>query len=164
MPRPRRIRRIRFQPDITMFRPKGARVGWEEIILTYEEVEAVRLIDIGEKSQAKAAKQMKISQPTLSRLLSSARKKLAKAVVNGKIIRIQGGEFKMVAPRRGQNLGQGRGMRKGAGGRGLGGGQFAAGPGGNCVCPKCGHKEPHTVGTPCYEKKCPKCGTKMTRG
>jgi transposase len=43
------------------------------------------------------------------------------------------------------------------------GGSKAAGPGGNCVCPSCGHKVPHQIGQPCYNVKCPKCGTAMTR-
>ena len=41
-------------------------------------------------------------------------------------------------------------------GRGLG-------PGGDCVCPNCGEKASHERGTPCFEVKCPKCGTPMTR-
>lgn len=56
--------------------------------------------------------------------------------------------------------GQGRG---GPGGMGRKGGPSAAGPGGTCVCPNCGHREPHQVGQPCYEMKCPKCGTTMIR-
>ena len=48
------------------------------------------------------------------------------------------------------------------GGRGRMGG-FAAGPGGNCVCPGCNYREPHTVGVPCTNKKCPKCGARMVR-
>ena len=62
--------------------------------------------------------------------------------------------------------GGGRGGAAGrGGGRGPGrmGGSKAAGPGGNCVCPSCGHKVPHQVGQPCYQMTCPKCGTKMTR-
>ena len=47
-------------------------------------------------------------------------------------------------------------------GRGLGGG-FARGPDGECRCPNCGHREPHQLGVPCYNKKCPKCGSPMTR-
>lgn len=43
------------------------------------------------------------------------------------------------------------------------GGPKAAGPGGNCVCPSCGYKAPHTGAEPCYRIPCPKCGTKMTR-
>lgn len=48
-------------------------------------------------------------------------------------------------------------------GRGRMGGPYAAGPGGNCVCPKCGATVPHVAGQPCNQRDCPKCGTKMTR-
>lgn len=65
-------------------------------------------------------------------------------------------------------FGRGRGARGGGGrGAGRGGagrmGGSAAGPGGNCVCPNCGHKQPHVVGQPCVEQNCPKCGTRMIR-
>jgi hypothetical protein len=64
----------------------------------------------------------------------------------------------------GQGRGGGRGMGRSQGlGRGRMGGPFAAGPGGNCVCPKCGATVPHVVRQPCNQKDCPKCGTKMTR-
>ena len=56
-------------------------------------------------------------------------------------------------------MGRGRG---GGGGRGRKGG-WAAGPGGKCVCPACGHEEPHVAGEPCTEKACPECGTTMIR-
>lgn len=39
-----------------------------------------------------------------------------------------------------------------------------SGIGGSCLCPNCNYKEAHQLGTPCYDKKCPKCGTPMTRG
>lgn len=62
---------------------------------------------------------------------------------------------------RGQGPGTGRG--RGAGGqRGRMGG-FAMGPGGNCICPSCGERQPHRVGAPCSSMKCPKCGQVMTR-
>jgi len=69
---------------------------------------------------------------------------------------------------RGGGTGTGRGGGGGGGrggGRGPGrmGGPKAAGPGGACICPNCGHRAAHTVGQPCYQKKCPKCGTQMTR-
>ncbi len=54
------------------------------------------------------------------------------------------------------------GIRRGLGGRGRMGG-FALGPAGECVCPKCGYKALHQRGVPCYQQKCPKCGTLMTR-
>jgi len=114
MPRPRIQRRIRFQPGITYFKPAGVRMAeLEEAILTFDESEAVRLIDFENVEQEKAAKQMQISQPTLSRLLGSARKKIADAIINGKAIKIQGGNFKMVS---------GRGLRRRMG-AGFGGGR-----------------------------------------
>lgn len=48
------------------------------------------------------------------------------------------------------------------GGR-MAGARAGIGPIGNCVCPNCGEKVPHTQGTPCYTVNCPKCGAKMTR-
>jgi len=62
----------------------------------------------------------------------------------------------------GQGSGSGSGRGRGASGRG-GGGRFAAGPGGYCVCPSCGEKAVHQQGVPCFEEKCPKCGTAMIR-
>ena len=64
----------------------------------------------------------------------------------------------------GQGGGGGRGMGRGQGqGRGRMGGPFAAGPGGNCTCPKCGCTVPHVVGQPCNQRACPQCGTQMSR-
>jgi predicted nucleic-acid-binding Zn-ribbon protein len=42
-------------------------------------------------------------------------------------------------------------------------GGFGLGPSGNCVCPKCGTTQIHQQGVPCYQQKCPKCGSPMTR-
>ncbi|MCC7174096.1 MAG: NifB/NifX family molybdenum-iron cluster-binding protein [Bryobacterales bacterium] len=78
------------------------------------------------------------------------------------------GEGREMMPR-GSGMGFGRG-RGGGGGGGRGGarsgrmgGPFAAGPGGECACPNCGEKTPHTAGQPCNQMKCPKCGASMTR-
>lgn len=62
---------------------------------------------------------------------------------------------------RGPGTGRGLGRGRGAGQGRMGG--FAMGPGGNCVCPSCGHVVAHQVGTPCNQMKCPKCGQMMTR-
>ena len=63
----------------------------------------------------------------------------------------------------GQGMGGGgRRQAPPGGGRGMGGGR-GLGPGGECVCPNCGEKLPHERGIPCFEIKCPKCGTAMTR-
>jgi uncharacterized Zn finger protein (UPF0148 family) len=42
-------------------------------------------------------------------------------------------------------------------------GEFGMGPGGECICPNCGHREPHKRGIPCYGIKCPKCDTPLMR-
>lgn len=160
MVRPTRTRRIFFQPDVTYFKPVGIhRVNLKETLLSFDELEAIRLIDSERMEQNKAGKKMKISQSTLSRLLREGRKKLADAIIQGNAIKIQGGNFKMAMPR-GRGLGAGRDRGFGGGGR-MGG--FAEGPGGICKCPKCGYEEPQIRGQPCINKKCPKCQTKMTR-
>jgi predicted DNA-binding protein (UPF0251 family) len=179
MPRPRIFRRVWFQPNITYFKPAGIRMaGLEETILTVDEFEAVRLKDFLGLEQEKCAKKMKISQPTFHRLILTARKKISDAIVNGKAIRIQGGNFKMVQPRMGRGMGQGAGMGMGQGrGRGMGQGAgmgmgqgrgrmggFAAGPVGTCICPNCGYQEEKQRGVPCVRKKCPKCNSLMARG
>ena len=95
MPRPRRLRRIFFNPHVTYFKPRGVPMRHlKESTLTKEELEAVRLIDVEEIEQKKAANMMKVSQPTLSRILATARKKLADALVNGKAIKIEGGDYR----------------------------------------------------------------------
>jgi len=106
--------------------------------------------------QIEAAKKMDISQPTFNRLLASARKKIADALVNGKAIRIEGGIYKMAQPVQPMGPGRGRGGR----GRGMGWG----GPTMACVCPSCGYQEQKRPGVPCASLKCPKCGRPMVRG
>jgi len=151
MPRPRRRRKIRFEPNITFFRPEGVKkVDLEESILTVDEFEAVRLKDLEGLDQEKAAKKMNISQPTFHRLIRSARKKIADAIVKGKAIKIEGGVYRMVGPSRGR-------------GRGGMGGPLAAGPGSFCICPDCGCRVPHQTGIPCYKMKCKNCGSRMVR-
>lgn len=59
--------------------------------------------------------------------------------------------------------GGGRGAGRGGAGRGRMGGGFRAGPSAACVCPQCGHREPHKRGIPCYQNQCPQCGTAMIR-
>ncbi|NPU98897.1 MAG: hypothetical protein HPY51_17000 [Candidatus Omnitrophica bacterium] len=63
---------------------------------------------------------------------------------------------------RGQGRGQGRGKGRGQG-QGRMGGARAGSMAGYCLCPDCGHREPHKRGEPCVERKCPQCGAAMTR-
>lgn len=156
MPRPRLRRRVWFQPNVTYFKPAGIRmIDLDETILAVDEFEAVRLKDCLNLDQEKAAKKMSISQPTFHRLLLEARKKIADALTNGKAIRIEGGNFKMMRPGIGKGMGRCQGR-----GRGMGFGN----PVSICICPKCGYKEEKQRGVPCASKKCSECNTMMVRG
>ena len=96
MPRPRRCRRVWLEPDVTYFKPAGVRmINLEESILTVDEFEAVRLKDLEGLNEEAAARKMNISQPTFNRLVTSARKKIADAIVHGKAIKIFGGSYKL---------------------------------------------------------------------
>lgn len=98
MPRPRRLRRVFSRPGVTYFKPAGIRmIDLEEIILTMDEFEAIRLKDHEGLEQNQAAKKMDISQPTFQRIYESARKKIADVLVNGKAIRIEGGPYRMMS-------------------------------------------------------------------
>ncbi|MFH1585444.1 MAG: DUF134 domain-containing protein [archaeon] len=95
MPRPRICRRIKRMPSSTYFKPAGVGLReLEEVILTIDEYEAVRLVDLEGIEQNEACKKMEVSQPTLSRLLKSARKKLSEAIIKGKAIKIEGGNYR----------------------------------------------------------------------
>jgi len=90
MPRPRRRKRVRGNPNSSYFKPAGIRmIDLEESVLNLPEFEAIRLVDLEGISQEDAGKKMQVSQSTLSRILKSGRAKIADAIVNGKAIRIE---------------------------------------------------------------------------
>ena len=83
-------------PGVTYFKPAGIPLrALEEIILTVEEAEAIRLKDLEGLEQEEGAEKMNISRPTFQRVLASARQKIASALLNGKAIRIEGGNFEV---------------------------------------------------------------------
>ena len=89
MVRPRLCRRIRFNPNVTYFKPQGVPMRYLEVIeLTTEEAEALRLRNIKDLEQEEAAKKMNTSQSTFQRILSSAYKKITEAIIEGKAIKI----------------------------------------------------------------------------
>jgi len=89
MPRPRLYRRIRFNTNITYFKPQGVPMRFLDIVeLTAEEAEALRLKNVQDLDQQEAAKKMDTSQSTFQRILSSAYKKISDALINGKAIKI----------------------------------------------------------------------------
>ena len=90
MPRPRRPRCLSFQPSVYYFKPQGIPLQMlEEIALLPDELEALKLYEVDDLDQIKAAQRMKISQPTFARILESAQKKVAQALIKGKAIRIE---------------------------------------------------------------------------
>jgi len=89
MPRPRLRRRVRFDPSVSYFKPRGVPMQFlEEIELTKEEIEALRLKNIKDLDQVECAKKMSTSQSTFQRILVSAYKKISKALIEGKAIKI----------------------------------------------------------------------------
>ncbi|MFC1711123.1 DUF134 domain-containing protein [Patescibacteria group bacterium] len=90
MPRPKIPRRLRFKPNVYYFKPRGIPLKFlEEVVLNPDEIEALKLHDIDGLEQIAAAKEMKISQSTFQRILNSVYKKIAKAIIKGKAIRIE---------------------------------------------------------------------------
>ncbi len=89
MPRPRLYRKIRFNPGVTYFKPRGIPLKCLDVVeLTTEEIEAYRWRHINDLEQKEAAEKMHTSQSTYQRILYSAYKKIADALVNGKAIKI----------------------------------------------------------------------------
>ncbi len=100
MARPRNCRRIHSKPDTVVFKPAGVPASaCGEIELGLDEVEAIRLADVEGLYQEDAARAMNVSRQTFGRILTEARHKVARAVVEGKMLLITGGEVKMVENR-----------------------------------------------------------------
>jgi predicted DNA-binding protein (UPF0251 family) len=93
--RPEKIRYIFNNPKTVTFSPRGRPGRPNEVILRYEELEALKLIDLQGMRQEEAAGQMMISRQTFGRVLRKARKSISEALVYGKIIRITGGAYKI---------------------------------------------------------------------
>ena len=93
--RPKKYRIVRLDPRISQFSPRGRPGRPEQVDLTMDEFEAIRLADFMGLSQKEAAKSMHISQQAFSRVLARARKGLAKGLVSGATIKIQGGQYVM---------------------------------------------------------------------
>ena len=153
MVRPRKIKLVNFEPDVTYFKPRAVPLKQlEEVELTFDELESLRLSNIEKLSQTDAALKMDIHQSTFQRTMMRAREKIADALVNGKAIKLKGGDYTMPGRDRTGPVGTGIGR-----GRGYGGPEV-------CKCSKCGNEQQHVRGKPCIETKCAKCGTMMVRG
>lgn len=192
MVRPRRFRQIFQEPQIRCFKPDSEENSdlIKPIEITLDEFEAIRLKDYERIKQQKAAEIMDISQPTFHRALVSARKKIANALIEGKIIRIKGGilmtdkyrckscSFEWNSPEKeyekcpdcqsenickidSEELQKTIGQPGMGQRRGIGGRGIGAGPPRACKCTQCGYESSKTPGTPCRNAKCPECGAPL---
>ena len=90
MPRPRKHRRVCSRPRCTSFKPCG---GYEQIVtMTFDEYEVIRLIDLEGLTQEQCSEQMKVARTTVQAIYASARKILAKCIVEGCHLQIGGGD------------------------------------------------------------------------
>ena len=97
MVRPRRMRFVRCRPGVFYYKPRGVPLSeLEEVVLHFEEFEALRLADHELLEQIDASKKMKVSRQTFGRVLQSARKKVGEALSLGKALRVEGGVNNLV--------------------------------------------------------------------
>lgn len=149
MPRPKRKRKIFSLPLAEGFKPFGLPFNKTEAVeLLFEEYEAIKLSDYQGLTQEEAAKKMNVSRPTFTRIYEKARKTIASALVEGKILIITGGHID-IDDEYTNHLQEKI--------------KYEVGKDGFCICLKCEIRIKHTPGEPCREKKCPECGEKMYR-
>ena len=96
MVRPLNCSKIGCLPESNYFKPRGIPLSdLEEVVLTMDEFEAIRLADLEMLYQEKAAARMKISRQTFGRIVDSAHRKVAEALIEGKALKIEGGKISM---------------------------------------------------------------------
>ena len=96
MARPRKWKRVCCLPEIDSFGPLNRPgIDREVIIMTVEEYETIRLIDLEGMMQEECADRMNVARTTVQRIYNDARKKLAESLVDGKTLRIEGGDYKL---------------------------------------------------------------------
>ena len=100
--RPKKYRLVKTEPRSTQFSPRGKPGRPDETVLSMDEFEAIRLADFLENEQKQAAQSMHISQQTFSRVLNRAHKKVAESLLQGKIIKIEGGVYVLTKKQGGQ--------------------------------------------------------------
>lgn len=99
MARPQKSRIVKIDPQINYFKPRGVpMVRLEQVRLTVDELEALRLADFSGVPHAEAGRQMGVSRATFGRIVERARKTVADALIHGKAISVQGGNYRRVGP------------------------------------------------------------------
>ena len=177
MARPRFKKHINSLPKIDYYKPQGIKLSTiDEIIITLDEFETLKLKDYYGNSEIKASELMKISQPTFNRLYNQSKKKLIKALVEGLAIKIKGGNYKMpnrdgTGPNRNGQIRNSSQPQQGNRFRNNNGIELGRGRNRNynddneqyCKCPQCDYKIKHTRANPCYTIKCPNCNVNLIR-
>jgi len=96
MTRPKCCRKIACIPDINYYKPKGIPSSLlEEVVLTLDEFEAIKLADFEGLYHEQAAAKMDISRQTFGRIIDSAHRKIADVLIHGKALKIEGGEVRV---------------------------------------------------------------------
>jgi predicted DNA-binding protein (UPF0251 family) len=112
LPRPKKDRFVQGEPPAEYFKPRGIPLSeLEEVRLTVEELEALRLADLEGLYQEEVSVRMGVSRQTIQRMLNSARKKVATALTCGNALRIEGGNYMVKPggmPPRGRGAGRGQ--------------------------------------------------------
>jgi predicted DNA-binding protein (UPF0251 family)/DNA-directed RNA polymerase subunit RPC12/RpoP len=94
MVRPKKNRIVTTHPEVSYFKPRGIPLrDLDEVVLTVDEREALRLADLEDYSHAEAGERMAVSRATFGRILQNARKTVADALIHGKAIRVEGGVY-----------------------------------------------------------------------
>jgi len=187
MPRPKRHRRLQNPPIGYGFRPLRKNLDEDQgIQLLFEEYESLRLADYEGLNQEEASIEMNVSRPTFTRIYDSARTKMAKALVENKVLNVAGGHvefehewfrcltcdttFRETNVNRGNEcpVCQSKAIEH------INGTlhqevnipavqRNAMGELGNCVCPACGQKKKHQAGKPCKSIVCGNCQVHYVR-
>jgi predicted DNA-binding protein (UPF0251 family) len=183
-PRPFKLRRISNPPSVSGFKPYGNKKDTDQaqsVFLNLEEYEALRLCDYEMLNHQQASVIMSVSRPTLTRIYSKARQKIAEALVLGKQIIIEGGkiyfdsewysckscgcffnnpdkqeeikECPLCRSSDFQNYQPEYEQSEEAITRCMD----------ICICLFCGFETPHRFGCPCKDEICPECGNHMIR-
>ena len=118
MPRPRKWRRVCCLPESNLFGPLNIIPSDENtVVMSVEEYETIRLIDLEGLMQEACAEQMNIARTTVQRIYNDARSKIASALVGGKVLKIEGGNYELCP---GEENGTGRGCCRHHCGKGCG--------------------------------------------
>lgn len=97
MARPQKSRLVKIDPEISYFKPRGVpMINLEQVQLTVDELEALRLADFLGMSHEDAGKQMGVSRATFGRIVEQARRTVADALIHGKAINVEGGNYERV--------------------------------------------------------------------